>query len=98
MTYSIEVINLCIYHYNNKRNKFQISKLLNINCRTFANWFDERKTKFFSRLIDTNKSSICSYRFSKYNYYFINNIYLTLNDYNNIKNENVRQKIEDFLS
>ena len=68
MTYSIDIINLSIYHYNIDLKKIQICKLLNITNKTFYNWYN------------------------KYNYYYINNIQLTLDNYNQIKNYQERVK------
>jgi hypothetical protein len=66
MTYSINIINLSIYHYNLGLKKIQIYKLLNIT----------NKTKY------------------KYNYYYINNIQLTTDNYNEIKNYQKHKSIK----
>ena len=41
MTYSIDIINLSIYHYNLDLKKIQICKLLNITNKTFYNWYNK---------------------------------------------------------
>jgi len=61
MTYSNEVINLCILHYNNNVKISQISKMTNVSSMTIHRW-------------------VC-----KYNYYFINNIPMTDDIFNQIK-------------
>ena len=38
MTYSIDIINLCIYNYNNKINISEIASKLNISRQTIYNW------------------------------------------------------------
>jgi hypothetical protein len=41
MTYSIDIINLSIYHYNLGLKKIQICKSLNITNKTFYIWYNK---------------------------------------------------------
>ena len=46
MTYSIDIINLGIFHYNNKMKKTKLCELLNIDLETFDCWYYKYKYYF----------------------------------------------------
>ena len=67
MTYSIDIINLSIYHYNLGLKKIQIYKLLNITNKTFYNWYNKYNYYYINniQLTSDNYNKIKNYQTHK---------------------------------
>ena len=50
MTYNLEVINLCIFHYNNNTKISQISKITNISSVTIHRWIYKYNYYFINNI------------------------------------------------
>jgi NAD(P)H-dependent flavin oxidoreductase YrpB (nitropropane dioxygenase family) len=105
MTYSIDIINLSIYHYNVGLKKIQICKLLNITNKTFYNWYDRYNNYYINNIQLTttgyneikNNQEHKSTKKTKYSNlivdYVNNNIGCSLYDIN----ENINNATNDFI-